>query len=124
MVQVTHATAEAFLLSGSLEARMAESAVSSPNRRAFEAIMNCSAQLYSTRSTVKGCVIGDICVFKWDERGPEVLRERNGGGCDRPRPFRIIAIWASIMLSQCRGITVRSAQVSCGLGIMSWCWGL
>ena len=33
---------------------MAESAVSSPNRRAFEAIMNCSAQLYSTRSTVNG----------------------------------------------------------------------
>ena len=33
--------------------RMAESAVSSPNRRAFEAIY-CSAQLYSTRSTVNG----------------------------------------------------------------------
>ena len=66
---------------------MAESAVSSPNRRAFEAIMNCSAQLYSTRSTVKGCVIGDICVFKWDERGAEVMRERNGGGCDRLRPL-------------------------------------
>ena len=33
---------------------MAESAVSSQNRRAFEAIMNCSAQLYSTRSTVNG----------------------------------------------------------------------
>ena len=33
---------------------MAESAVSSPNRRAFEATMNCSAQLYSTRSTVNG----------------------------------------------------------------------
>ena len=48
---------------------MAESAVSSPNRRAFEAIMNCSVQLYSTRSTVKGCVIDDICVFKWDEKG-------------------------------------------------------
>ena len=48
---------------------MAESAVSSPKRRAFETIMNCSAQLYLTRSTVKGCVIGDICVFKWDEKG-------------------------------------------------------
>ena len=33
---------------------MAESAVLSPNRRAFEAIMNCSAQLYSTRFTVSG----------------------------------------------------------------------
>ena len=59
---------------------MAESAVSSTNRRAFEAIMNCSAQLYSTRSTVKGCVTGDICVFKWDERGTEVMREGNWGG--------------------------------------------
>ena len=98
---------------------MAESAVSPPNRRTFEATMNCSAQLYSTRSTVKGCVIGDICVFKWDERRAEVMRERNGGGCDRPRPFRIIAIWASLLMSQCRGSTVRSAQASCGIGIMS-----
>ena len=31
---------------------MAESAVSPSNRRAFEAIMNCSVQLYSTRFTV------------------------------------------------------------------------
>ena len=59
---------------------MAESAVSPPKRRAFEAIRNCSAQLYSTRSTVKGCVIGDICVFKRDERGAEVMREGNRGG--------------------------------------------
>ena len=103
---------------------MAESTISSPNRRVFEAIMNCSAQLCSTRSTVKGCVIGDICVFKWDEKGAEVMRERNGGGCDRRRPFRIIAIWASLVLSQCRGSTVRSAQVSCSICIMSWCWGL
>ena len=35
-------------------ASIAESAESSPNRRAFEAIMNCSAQVYSTRSTVNG----------------------------------------------------------------------
>ena len=41
-----------FCSPGSFEARMAESAVSSPNRRAFEAIMDCSAQLYSARSTV------------------------------------------------------------------------
>ena len=33
---------------------MAESAVSSLNRRAFEAIMDCSAQLYSTRSIANG----------------------------------------------------------------------
>ena len=58
-----------FALEGRWKPRMAESAVSSPNRRVFEAIMNCSVQLYSTRSTVKGCVIHDICVFKWDKRG-------------------------------------------------------
>ena len=68
VVKVTHAMVEAFCSRGSSEARMAESAVSSPNRRAFEAIMNCSAQVYSTRSTVKGCVIGDTCVLKWDEK--------------------------------------------------------
>ena len=33
---------------------MAKSAVSSPNRPGFEAIMNFSAQLYLTRSTVNG----------------------------------------------------------------------
>ena len=35
-------------------ARIAESAKSSPNRRSFLAIINCSAQLCSTRSTTKG----------------------------------------------------------------------
>ena len=76
---------------------MAESAVSSPNRRAFKAIMNCSAQLYSTRSTVKGCVIGDICVFKWDERGAEVMQERNGG----------------VVTDRAHSESSRSGQVSC-----------
>ena len=40
----------------------------------------------------KRCVIGGISVFKRDERGAQVVRERNGGGCDRPRPFSVIAI--------------------------------
>ena len=35
-------------------ASIAKTARSSPNRRAFEAIMNCSAKLYSTRYTVNG----------------------------------------------------------------------
>ena len=35
-------------------ASIAKTAKSSPNRRAFEAIMNCSAQSYSTRYTVNG----------------------------------------------------------------------
>ena len=35
-------------------ASIAKTAKSSPNRRAFEAIMNCSAQSYSTRDIVNG----------------------------------------------------------------------
>ena len=35
-------------------ASIAETAKSSPNRRAFETTMNCSAQSYSTRSAVNG----------------------------------------------------------------------
>ena len=35
-------------------ASIAKTAKSSPNRRAFEALMNCSAQSYSTRDTVNG----------------------------------------------------------------------
>ena len=72
----------------------------------------------------KRCVIGGVGVFKRDERGAQVMRRRNGGGCDRPRPFRIIAIWAGFVLAQCRGSTVTGAQVSCCIGIMHWCWGL
>ena len=40
----------------------------------------------------KRCVIGGVGVFKRDERRAQVMQRRNGGGCDRPRPFRIIAI--------------------------------
>ena len=66
----------------------------------------------------KRCVIGGVGVSKRDERGAQVMRRRNGGGCDRPRPFRIIAIWAGFVLAQCRGSTETSAQVSCCIGIM------
>ena len=54
VIEAAFMTVEAFLFSGSSVASIAESAKSSPNRRAFEAIMNCSAQSYSTRSTVNG----------------------------------------------------------------------
>ena len=54
VVEVAHLTVEAFLLSGSSVATIAESAKSTPNRRAFEAIMNCSAPLYSIMSTIRG----------------------------------------------------------------------
>ena len=54
-------------------------------------------------------------MFKWYERGAQVMRERNGVGCDRPRPFSIITIWAVVVLAKCRGSTVTSAQVGCGM---------
>ena len=108
---------------------MAESAVSSPNRRAFEAITNCPAQWMSERNDIvtdvcKRCAIGGVSVFTWDERGAQVRRGRNGRDCDRPRPFIIIAILAVVVLAKCRGSTVTSAHVSCCIGIMHWCWGL
>ena len=52
-----------------------------------------------------------------------VMRERNGGGCDRPRPFRIIAIWAGFVLAENRGNTVTRAHVSSSIGIMHPYWG-
>ena len=69
----------------------------------------------------KRCVIGGLSVFKRDERGAQVMQERNRGGCDRPRPFSVIAIWAGIVLAKCRGSTVTSAQVSGGIDIMLMC---
>ena len=72
----------------------------------------------------KRCVIGGISEFERDERGAQVMRERNGGGCDRPRPFSVIAIWAGIVLAKCRGGTVTSAQVSSDIGSMHLCWRL
>ena len=71
----------------------------------------------------KRCVVGGVGVFKWDERGAQIMRGRNGGGCDRPRPFSIIASLAVVALTKCRGRTVASAHVSCCIDIMHWCWG-
>ena len=72
----------------------------------------------------KRCVIASTSEFERDERGAQVMQERNGGGCDRRRPFSVIAIWACIVLVRCCGGTVTSAQVSSGIGIMNLCWGL
>ena len=72
----------------------------------------------------KRCVIGGTNEFERDERGAQVMRERNGGGCDRPRPMSVIAIWEGIVLAKCREGTVTSAQVSSGIGIIHLCWGL
>ena len=55
----------------------------------------------------KRCVIGGVSVFKWGERGAQVMRGRNGGGCDRPRPFSIIAIWAVVVQTMCSGSTLQ-----------------
>ena len=71
----------------------------------------------------KRCVIGGISEFERDERGAQVMRERDEGGCGRPRSFSFIAIWAGTALARCRGGTVTSAQVSSGIGIMHLCWG-
>ena len=53
-----------------------------------------------------------------------VIRWRNGGGCGRPRLFIIITIWTGFVLAKNRGITVTSAQISGGIGIMHSSWGL
>ena len=62
VVKVAHLTVEAFVLSGSSVARIAGSAKSSPNRRALEAIMNCSVLLYSTRSIIRDDGVFWACV--------------------------------------------------------------
>ena len=62
-------------------------------------------------------VVGVVSEFKWHE-GAQSVRAGNGGGCGRPRPFRIIAIWAGFVLAKYRGSTVISAQVSSGIDIM------
>ena len=66
----------------------------------------------------KRCVIGGIGVFERGERGTQVMRGWNGGGCDRPRPFRVFAIWTGFVLAQCRGSTVTGTQISGGIGGM------
>ena len=62
VVKVAHLTVEAFFLSGSSVAKIAESVKSLPNRRAFEAIMNCSAHLYLMTSTIRGDGVYWECV--------------------------------------------------------------
>ena len=54
VIEVVYMTAEAFCSRRLSVASIAESANLSLKRRAFEAIINFSAQLYSTRSTVNG----------------------------------------------------------------------
>ena len=108
--------------------------------------MNCSAQSYSTRSTVNGeavhwekgeggsnkttsslcerCITGAVCHVKWYEVWAYRLRSPDEGGGDRPRPFIIIAIWAGFVLAENRGNTVTRAHVSSSIGIMHPYWGL
>ena len=43
------------------------------------------------------------------------MRGRNGGGCDGPRPFRVIAIWTGFVLAQCRGVTVTALNTAVAL---------
>ena len=62
-------------------------------------------------------------MFKRDERGAQVMRERNGGSCDRPRPFSGIAIWAGIVLAKCRGSTPLQALKSAAALVLCLCAG-
>ena len=54
VIGVAYVTVEAFFLSGIVSGKYCQTAKSSPNRRAFEALMNCYAQSYLTRDTVNG----------------------------------------------------------------------
>ena len=58
-------------------ASIAETAKSSPNRREFEVIMNCSAQPYSTRYFVNG---------------EGVFREKGEGGSQSKTPSSLIYV--------------------------------
>ena len=78
-------------------------------------------------------IVTDVCkrrvkfvvrAFKRRKWGAQVKKAMNGGGCDRPRPFGVIANRASVGLARTRGITVPRAQFSCGIGVMRRCWGL
>ena len=51
---MAYLTAEAFLLSGIVSSKYSSERQVAPNRQALEAIINYSAQLYSTRSNVNG----------------------------------------------------------------------
>ena len=102
--------------------------------------MNCSAQSYSTRSTVNGegvhwekgeggsnkttsslcerCIIGAMCHVKWYEVWAYRLRSSNGGGGDRPRPFIISRsgqslCWPRIAEIPLQGLTSAVAVVLC-----------
>ena len=54
VVEVAQLTVKAVLLSGPSVAKIAESAKSSPNRRTFEATMNCSAPLCPVTFNIRG----------------------------------------------------------------------
>ena len=71
----------------------------------------------------KRCVIGGMSEFERDVRGAQIMRERNGGGCDRPRPFSVIAIWAGILLAKCRGGTAQALKSALALVLCICAWG-
>ena len=74
--------------------------------------------LYVCRRWVKFVVNA----FKRRKWGAQVMRARNGGGCDRLHPFGVIANRAGIGLARTRGITVPRAHFSCDIGVLSD-WG-
>ena len=80
---------------------MAESAVSSPNRRAFQAIMNCSAQSYSTRSTVNGD--GVHC-------------EKADGGCQKQTTSSLMYVSDASYISGFASSGTKGGRKSCEKG--------
>ena len=54
MIEEAQRTADAFLLSGVVSSKYCRQHHVIPKKRTFEVIMNCSAQLYSTGSTMNG----------------------------------------------------------------------
>ena len=62
VVEVAQLTVKAVLLSGPSVAKIAGSAKSSPNRRTFEAIMNCSAPLCPMTFNIRGDDVSWECI--------------------------------------------------------------
>ena len=116
---------------------MTESALSLPNRRALEAIMNCSSQLYSTRSTVnddwwvsktnhivtcicKRLVIAVIGAVDPRERRVQGIRVRSGGSCDSLVRSGLTRAGQALGWPRLKGLSFQGL-ISGDIGVMQRC---